>query len=164
MAKGRYEEWLTDDGLLLLEGWARNGLTEEQIAHNVGISSKTLREWKNKYSTIGTALKKGKEVVDLMVENALFKSAMGYDYEETIQEINGDKKIVKKFKKHMPPNTTAQIFWLKNRRPELWREKQAQKVEKYEDDGLKAALEESVSEEMQDDSYMIPPEEENSND
>lgn len=46
MAKGRYEEWLTDDGLLLLEGWARNGLTDEQIAHNVGITSETLRQWK----------------------------------------------------------------------------------------------------------------------
>lgn len=123
MAKGRYEEWLIDDNLLRIEGWKRNGLSDEQIAHNMGISLTTLKDWKNKYPPILSALKRGKEVVDLEVENALFKSAMGYEYEETIQEKNGDKKIIKKFKKYMPPNVTAQIFWLKNRKPEMWRDK-----------------------------------------
>lgn len=99
MAKGKYEYWLTNEGLILLEGWARDGLTDEQIAHNMGITSKTLYEWKNKYGDICESLKKGKEIVDFEVENALFQSAMA-------------------------GNTTAQIFWLKNRRPDKWRDKQ----------------------------------------
>ena len=98
MAKGKYQKWLTPDGLILLEGWARNGLTEEQIAHNMGISRETLRVWKNTYSAISDALKRTKEVVDLEVENALYQAAMS-------------------------GNVTAQIFWLKNRRRMAWKDK-----------------------------------------
>ena len=64
MAKGKYADWLGADGLLLVEAWARDGLTEEQIAHNMGITRETLRVWKNKFPAISSALKKGKEVVD----------------------------------------------------------------------------------------------------
>lgn len=98
MAKGKYEYWRTTDGLILLQGWARDGLTDEQIAHNIGIRRTTLYDWKNKYPDINDALKKGKEIVDYEVENALLKRAK-----------QGD--------------VTAQIFWLKNRRPEKWRDK-----------------------------------------
>lgn len=98
MAKGKYEEWLTKDGLILIEGWARDGLTDEQIAHNMGVGVRTLYEWKEKYPQIAQSLKKTKEVVDRQVENALFKKAC-----------EGD--------------TTAMIFWLKNRRPNDWRDK-----------------------------------------
>ena len=58
MAKGKYEYWLTEEGLLLLEGWARDGLTDEQIAHNIGISTSTLNNWKNKYVEILESLKR----------------------------------------------------------------------------------------------------------
>lgn len=98
MAKGKYEYWRTTDGLILLQGWARDGLIDEQIAHNMGIRRTTLYDWKNKYPDINDALKKGKEIVDYEVENALLKRAK-----------QGD--------------VTAQIFWLKNRRPEKWRDK-----------------------------------------
>ena len=98
MAKGKYEYWRTTDGLILLQGWARDGLKDEQIAHNMGIRRTTLYDWKNKYLDINDALKKGKEIVDYEVENALLKRAK-----------QGD--------------VTAQIFWLKNRRPEKWRDK-----------------------------------------
>lgn len=91
MAKGKYQRWLEPDGLTLLEGWARDGLTDEQIAKNCGCNAGTLYEWKKKYPEISEALKKGKEVVDYEVENALLQSARD-------------------------GNTTAQIFWLKNRR------------------------------------------------
>ena len=97
MAKSKYETHVKDK-LILVEGWARDGLTEEQIAHNLGISYSTLKEYKNKHSALLTALKRGKEVVDYEVENALYKAA-----------ING--------------NVTAMIFWLKNRRPDKWRDK-----------------------------------------
>lgn len=98
VAKGKYEEWLTAEGLILLEGWARDGLTDEQIAKNIGIKRPTLYEWKKRHPDISDALKKGKAVIDYEVENALLKNAL-----------EGD--------------TTAQIFWLKNRRADMWRNK-----------------------------------------
>lgn len=126
MAIGKYQKWLEKDNLVLLEGWARDGLTDEQIANNIGISRKTLSQWKNKYSDIGNALKKGKEVIDFEVENALLKRALGYEYEETntIVEMTptGEKKQrVEKRKRIMAPDVGAISFWLKNRMPEKYR-------------------------------------------
>ena len=124
MAKGKYQEWLEPEGLLKIEGWARDGLTDEQIAHNMGISASTLYEWKNAYSEISESLKRGKEVVDRMVENALLKRALGYEYEEISEKyelgILTERKVTKK---QVVPDTTAQIFWLKNRKPSDWRDK-----------------------------------------
>ncbi len=116
MAKSKAEYWLTEDGLILLEGWARDGLTDEQIAHNCGISTTTLYNWKHRHVEILEALKKGKEVVDYQVENALLKKALVGD-------------------------TTAQIFWLKNRRPDKWRDKQEAKMDLG--DSLAAAVEQA---------------------
>jgi len=99
MGKGKYQEWITEEGLIKLEGWAKDGLTDEQIAKNIGITAKTLYEWKNKFSDVCETLKRGKDVVDRQVENSLFESAL-------------------------EGNTTAQIFWLKNRKPKEWRDKQ----------------------------------------
>lgn len=124
MASGKYEYWLTPEGLTLLEGWARDGLTDEQIAKNIGINPATLYDWKKKYSKISKALKKGKEVVDIEVENALLKRALGYDFqEERIEKSDKDGVKIIQTLKHIPPDTTAQIFWLKNRRPDKWRDK-----------------------------------------
>lgn len=127
MASGKYNGWLTNEGLIKIEGWARDGLTDEQIARNMGISPSTLYEWKKKYPEISEVLKKGKEVVDRQVENALLKRALGYDYEEVktlIEDVDGKKKKkVEKTVKHIVPDVTAQIFWLKNRKPEIWRDR-----------------------------------------
>lgn len=117
MAKGKYEKWLKKENLLLLEGWARDGLTDEQIAKNMGISVKTLYRWQEQYSQICQSLKKGKEVVDYEVENALLSSAL-------------------------EGNTTAQIFWLKNRRPDKWRDKQKEETDKTALDKLDSILKE----------------------
>ena len=131
MAKGKYAEWLEPEGLLLLEAWARDGLTDEQIAHNMKIGARTLYEWKQKYPQISQALKKGKAVVDVEVENSLLKRAKGCTVVEETQELminpdTGKRELIttKKVIKEIPPDTTAQIFWLKNRRPDLWRDKQ----------------------------------------
>lgn len=128
MAKGKYQEWLTPDGITRLEAWARDGLTDEQLAAKIGITAATLYDWKNKYPEISEALKRGKEVVDIEVENALLKRALGYEYTEERVEVSKEngKKSVKTTQtvKHVPPDVTAQIFWLKNRRPDLWRDKQ----------------------------------------
>lgn len=124
MAKGKYQEWLEPEGLLKLEGWARDGLTDEQIAKNMGVRTSTLYDWKKKYSEISESLKKGKEVVDRAVENALLKRALGYSYTETTKELVETKMIVtKEVVKEVQPDTTAQIFWLKNRRPDIWRDR-----------------------------------------
>ena len=120
MALGKINEWLEKDKLILLEGWAIDGLTDEQIAKNIGINRTTLYDWKKKETNIADALKKGKEIIDFEVENALLKRALGYEYEEETYE-NGI--LTKKVKKQVAPDTTAQIFWLKNRKKEQWREK-----------------------------------------
>ena len=122
MAKGKYEKWLEPESLILLEGWARDGLTDEQIANNMGVRRETLYDWKKKHPNISNALKKGKEVVDIQVENALLKRALGYEYtEEKVEISEKDGRKVTQTVKHVAPDTTAQIFWLKNRRPEKWR-------------------------------------------
>lgn len=91
----KYTEWVTEEGLIKIGGWAKDGLTDEQIAQNIGISRSTLNEWKKRFPDIKDTIKRGKEVVDRQVENALFKSAIGYEYTEITKERmadNGQKK------------------------------------------------------------------------
>ena len=112
----------------MIEGFARDGLTDPQIANNMGIGYSTLKEWINRYPAIKAALKKGKAPVDMQVENALLKRALGYTEEETVTEIieqpdGKQRKQVRKVKRIFPPDVTAQIFWLKNRKAKQWREK-----------------------------------------
>ncbi|CEI81292.1 hypothetical protein BN997_01110 [Oceanobacillus oncorhynchi] len=121
MAKGKYAEWITEEGLIKIEGWARDGLTDEQIAHNIGIKRQTLYDWIKRFPDISDALKRGKEVIDRQVENALLKRALGYKYDEITYEFDEETKRVTK---EVQPDTTAQIFWLKNRKPNEWRDKQ----------------------------------------
>ena len=124
MAKGKYQEWLTKEGLLRLQGWARDGLSDEQIAANMGISIATLYNWKRDHLEILEALKEGKDTVDRQVENALLKSALGYKYDEVTKELRDDELVVTKVvHKEVQPNTTAQIFWLKNRKRAEWRDR-----------------------------------------
>lgn len=136
MAKGKYADWLTPDGLLLLEGWARDGLTDEQIARNMGIAYSTFRLWMDKFSAISAAIKKGKAPVDIEVENALLKKALGFSVKikkpikvRTKKQLK-DKGTIEEERieyaeeeVYIPPDTTAQIFWLKNRRADKWRDK-----------------------------------------
>lgn len=121
--------------LLLVEAWARDGVIDEDIAKKLGVAYSTFREYVKKYSALSAALKKGKEVADVEVENALFKRATGYRYDEVTRE--ADRQIdpetgewvnvmveTKRVTKEVQPDVTAQIFWLKNRRPDKWRDKQ----------------------------------------
>ena len=103
MARTTYKDWETDEKIITLEGWARNGLTNEQIASNMSIGITTLLEWRKKSPKIANALKTGKDEADLQVENALYKEAL-------------------------KGNTTAIIFWLKNRKPSEWRDKVQQEI------------------------------------
>lgn len=132
MPGGRPNLYLEEvkDKLILVQGWARDGLINEQIANNLGISTKTLYEWKNKYSEFSEALKKGKKIIDMEVENALLKRAMGYSYTELQTSTDADGNVfTKEIVKEVTPDTTAQIFWLKNRKPKEWRDKQVMGIE-----------------------------------
>ena len=125
MVKSKWETHVKDK-LILVEGWARDGLTDEQIAKNLGIGIRTFYEYKEKYPQFSQSLKRGKEVVDTEVENALLKRALGYTYdEETYEELSDGTSKSKVVTKHIPGDTTAQIFWLKNRKPGVWRDKTA---------------------------------------
>ena len=97
MAKSKWQE--VKNKLILVEGWARDGLTNEQIAEKLGINPDTLYKYQKQYPEFSEALKKGKEIVDYEVENALLNSAL-------------------------KGNVTAQIYWLNNRKPKQWRNKQ----------------------------------------
>lgn len=140
----KYSEWIEKEGIIKIEGWARDGLTDKQIAINIGVSERTFTEWKKKFPSIYSALKKGKEVVDRQVENALLKKALGYEHDENtykvittkekrVEERNGKKVtievpvqkevLVKRTTKHVAPDTGAAAFWLKNRKPDVWRDK-----------------------------------------
>lgn len=121
----KYTEWITEEGLLKIEGWARDGLTDKQIAQNMGVAYSTLKDRKNRFSDFSATLKRGKEVIDRQVENALLKRALGYEYIETTKELTDQGlTVTKKVTKQVAPDTTAQIFWLKNRKPQEWRDKQ----------------------------------------
>ncbi len=122
MAKGKYHNWLTPEGLLKLEGWKRDGLSNEQIANNIGIKRQTFQDWIKKYDDISDALKKGREVVRIETENALFKSCKGFFVTETREEIySGGGKKVTKITKYIPPSVPAIIFALKNLAPDKWK-------------------------------------------
>lgn len=129
MAKSKYDTHVKDK-LILIEGWARDGLIDEQIAHNLGISKDTFYKYKREYPDFSNALKRGKEVADYEVENALFKRACGYSVKEvSIENSAKNGRKVTRTKKHIAPDTTAIIFWLKNRKPEQWNENRANSAE-----------------------------------
>ena len=117
----------------MLEGWARDGLTDEQICKNMRVGHTAFNEWKNRFPEIAEALKKGRGPVDIEVENALLKSAKGYTVKlkkpikvKVEKRLQGKGTIIEETieyaeeEMHVPANVTAQIFWLKRRRPSKW--------------------------------------------
>lgn len=108
-----------------IEKLAASGYTDKMIYQYLGVSHETFYRWLNENSELVESLKRGKTVIDLQVENQLLKRALGYEYEEVTKEIRDGKVVATKVvKKEVVPDTTAQIFWLKNRRPKDWRDKQ----------------------------------------
>lgn len=104
MAKGQYEDWINEEGCSLIEGWARQGLKDNQIYKLIGVSDFTFYAWLRKYPQISHALKKGRSFANVRMENALYKTG-----------IEG--------------NVVAQIFWLKKRDPERWGDEVSQNQE-----------------------------------
>jgi hypothetical protein len=114
-----------------IQAWKRAGLTDEEIAKNLGVAWSTFKVYKATYPALMAALKTGKSDADAQVENALFKRACGYDYEEvetTVMKSKDGSDIIpriKKVRKQVAPDITAQIFYLKNRCYDRWRDRTA---------------------------------------
>lgn len=135
MAYMKAEEWTLPNNLKRIEGWARDGLRNEDIAAKMGISASTFYEYVKKFPEISDALKRGKAPVDFEVENAMLKSALGH--KETVRKpirlrttrrkdgMEITEEHVEYFDEevYIPPQVSAQIFWLKNRKPDIWRDK-----------------------------------------
>jgi len=114
----------------LAKALAREGRTDVEIADLLGLSERVIYNWKKRYPAFVQALNAGKSPVDDSVENALLKRALGFEVEDTkvIGRSDGHGGVkaekVEKTKKQVSPDTTACIFWLKNRRPGVWRDRQ----------------------------------------
>lgn len=141
MAKSQYYIKV-EPKLDLIEGWTRDGLVIDQIAKNLGISKTTLYSYMKKYPELSEHLKKGKEISDYQVENELFKKAVGFTRKikrpVKIKEVeyNNGKRVKETERIEMveeevyyPPELGAQVFWLKNRRPDKWKDKVETKME-----------------------------------
>lgn len=116
------------------------GAKNVKLAKELGISRSTLVDWTNKYPEFAEAIKKGKdEYDDQLAVDALGKSVKGFYYTETVQEFDGDGKLLreKKFKKYKAPDNASFIFWLKNRQRDKWRDR-------WEIDGLGDALKNGI--------------------
>lgn len=124
MATIKLKDWETPEAIELIKGWARDGCIDKDIAHNIGISENTFCRWKKRSPTILEALRQSKQVADRKVESALYRSALGYQFTEVTRERDetGAMVVTKEVIKDVKPNTTAQVFWLKNRLPEIWRD------------------------------------------
>ena len=128
MAKPKYEYWLTPEGLSKIEGWARDGLTDAQIAQNMGINQSTFYKWQGEHKEFLEILKKGKEPANLAVENALYKLATGYTVKLRkplkVRRRGGNEEIMYADEEiYVKPEVAAQVFWLKNRMKDKWRDK-----------------------------------------
>lgn len=135
------DDWLTDDGLLLLECWARDGYTMMDISNRIGIDNDVFLRWKDRYPEIRQAVSKGKELVDYEVENALLKSALGYKTKEVkVTTTMRYGKVVETIKettdKEVAPNVTAIQMWLYNRQKDKWKNMSSSKnmFEELEED------------------------------
>ena len=133
MAKGKYQEWLVPENLERITNWAANGATNTEIAANMGIHRFTLQRWTEDHSDINDAIKRGRMMACEVIENALFKRAVGYEVQETdvVEEFTGELRdgkpangVVKRREttrtRHLPPDVAAIIFYLKNRAPERY--------------------------------------------
>jgi len=106
----------------LAEMYARDGLIDAEIAKKLGISKETFYTYQNKYVDFFDSIKRGKEPVDFRVEQALLKRALGYEYTEKATEDGKDGVKTRETTRMVVEDVTAIKFWLKNRRPDRWRE------------------------------------------
>lgn len=168
MPKGRnaqYAEWLTEDGLLIIRGWARDGLTDKQIAKNIGVAESTFKEWKRKFDILSSSLKKARIPAAYQVEEGMMSRTewrkvvditRKYVLDDEGNRIGGVE--VTEHEHWVPPDSTIMIFTSKNLMPHKYRDKPLPPAEEQtEDDGLLEALTASAGNlfESGDDSQMV---------
>ena len=133
--------WLSDDGLILIEAWARDGYTLSEIAQRMGVARYTLSKWRQRYPDITKALNTGKELIDYKVENALLKAALGYTTKEI--KVTLGKKVVsgevfevlkETTTREVAPNVTACMAWLNNRKHDQWKRNRDKVIDFDEED------------------------------
>lgn len=100
------------------------GSSNKELAHFFEVNEDTIYEWIKTYPEFSEALKKGKDEADANVANRLYKRALGYSHKEDDIKVVDKQIVITPTKKHYPPDTTAAIFWLKNRQSQKWRDKQ----------------------------------------
>jgi len=154
MARGRPQTYDPDRHPIWAEGLAKLGKIEDDIAAAMGIHVSTLRDWKKKFPEFSVALKIGKSEADTHVENSLYKRAIGYEYEEV--KIINDGERTEKTIKQVAPDTTAQIFWLKNRKPEEWRDKVQQEITGKDGGPIEHTHQINVPEEVKKVAHLLP--------
>lgn len=116
-----------EPNLVLIEGWVRDGMIDEEVAERLGVAYSTLRRYRKQYPILDAIFINTKEIVDYKVENALLQRAMGYEYKE---ELVNNKGQVVEVQKHQPPHPASAIFWLRNRRRMKWKNLEIEQVEK----------------------------------
>ena len=137
--KSKYKESFPEKAQEL----AKKGLSDREISKKLGICKTCFYDYQKEFPEFMDALKKGKYPADDNVEGALYIRAVGYDYEEQVTEVRISEdgtqhtSVIKTYKKHMPGDVTAGIFWEKNRRPEKWGD--ARKIELTDKDGASLA-------------------------
>lgn len=129
MARGRGKPSKYDthvgSKLVMISEWAIKGLTDKDICTNLRIAVSTFCSYKLKYPELVEALKGNKDEADLVVENSMYKNAVGFEYEEVTEElVDGKMQVTRRVTKLSAPNTTAGIYWLNNRQPKKFRTKQ----------------------------------------
>lgn len=114
--------WRTPQGLEIIRGWRSKGLSIKDIAEKMGVDIRTFRSWRKNYPEFDEILAEGKDFTIAKVENSLFKRAIGYDYYEEVEElVEGEMRLVRRIKKHAPPDVKAILNFLYNRDPKHWR-------------------------------------------
>lgn len=137
MGQRKSADWLQPEKLKLLLQWKKAGSSDREIAKEMGISAVTLKQWEKRYPTIAAALQE-KEGPDNKVEDALLRRALGFTAVETtyecVRDEDGNEKMVvkRKVEKQVPPDLSAQTFWLKNRHPDKWKAKPEAEEEKQD--------------------------------
>lgn len=123
-----YEDWIQPERILLVQGWCKEGCTNKMLAEKMGISLSTLWKWQTKSKELREAIREGKEVTDFKVENALLRAALGYEHTDVKTTIRGSDQAegkrnmkVEKITRYYPPNISAAVMWLCNRKPDQWR-------------------------------------------
>lgn len=130
MPAGRRSKYVAEFHIPWARSLARRGLTVEEIAKEMNVARSTFNKWVAENSALSDALNEGRDAADSKVEASLYKRALGYTVTEKKTIAGTDKDGAQKavrveiVEKEVQPDTTACIFWLKNRQPQLWREQQ----------------------------------------